>query len=247
MCPKLRHIYYTDVASGACECSTPSDATCWGSTPNPSEHDSHAAVRVCFVNIAQNSRVLCVRSMGLGCCPTSRSLDLAIQRHCLPRHVLCFHRRMHCLASEDYVIFESALPCTGWTVLLIQSTTPSGVGHGFLGAVDQGVVISIHPPRAGWDLHACGGARHDDHFNPPTPSGVGLHHAHAGRGAREQISIHPPRAGWDCITRDSSTALDHFNPPTPSGVGRDQRQGGQDQKHFNPLTPSGVGPTVAPH
>lgn len=56
MCPKLRHIYYAVVASGACERSTLSHTTCWGSTPDPLEHDSHAAVRVCFANIAQNSR-----------------------------------------------------------------------------------------------------------------------------------------------------------------------------------------------
>lgn len=201
MCAKLRHIYYTDVASGACECSTPSDATCWGSTPNPLEHDSHAAVRVCFVNIAQNSRALCLRSMGLGCCPTSRSLDLAIQRHCLPRHILCFHRRMHCLASEDYGIFKSALPCTGWTVLL-NSLSQMGIfqfshpGGGRRGLCWRTGASNFNPPsRMGWNAAAADLLSCAQLFQSTTPSGVGPNVL-----VLSFVSI-------------------NFNPPAPSGVG----------------------------
>ena len=120
MCPKLRHILCAVVASGACECSTPSDATCWGSTPDPLEHDSHAAVRVCFANIAQNSRTLCVRSMGLGCCPTSEYVDSAIHMHCLPRpqqsklsSVLC--QIIACHRTLEYATLRVAI-CISLTV-----------------------------------------------------------------------------------------------------------------------------------
>ena len=89
------------MASGACERSTPSHAACWGSTPDPLEHDSHAAMRVCFVNIAQNSRTRCVRSRGLGCCPTSKPLNLAIQRHCLLRLQL---RLVTCVDLIEFVV-----------------------------------------------------------------------------------------------------------------------------------------------
>jgi len=37
---------------------------------------------------------------------TNKRVYWAIQRHSLPQHVLRFHRRMYCLASKDYVIFN---------------------------------------------------------------------------------------------------------------------------------------------
>ena len=62
--------------------------------------------------------------------------------------------------------------------------------------------ISIHPPRAGWDNLIAADTRQPNHFNPPTPCGVGLampeHH-----GQRHHISIHPPRAGWDRMRRSA--------------------------------------------
>lgn len=68
--PGVRIHFYPVSASGVCECSSFTQAACWGSTPDPSEHDPHAAVRVCLTNTAQISRTVSVRSMGLGCCPT---------------------------------------------------------------------------------------------------------------------------------------------------------------------------------
>ena len=56
-------------------------------------------------------------------------------------------------------------------------------------------VISIHPPRAGWDYYA-------------------------GQHFRElRISIHPPRAGWDSFPFPGKIWDTHFNPPTQCGVG----------------------------
>ena len=34
--------------------------------------------------------------------------------------------------------------------------------------------ISIHPPRVGWDFGPTVESGLDEHFNPPTPCGVGL-------------------------------------------------------------------------
>ena len=56
-------------------------------------------------------------------------------------------------------------------------------------------VISIHPPRVGWDQNFL--------------SRFGL----------LQISIHPPRVGWDRRRSLHPLPQLHFNPPTPCGVG----------------------------
>ena len=84
-------------------------------------------------------------------------------------------------------------------------------------------VISIHPPRAGWDLF------HLLHFR------------------LSSISIHPPRAGWDSVYVSLMCLLTNFNPPTPCGVGRGRKDGQCRWWDFNPPTPCGVGPdTRAP-
>ena len=81
-----------------------------------------------------------------------------------------------------------------------------------------------------------------EHFNPPTPWGVGPIAEHGkvadklfqsthpvGGGTCGQadpsdplaISIHPPRGGWDVeVLRYESLAERDFNPPTPWGVGQ---------------------------
>ena len=55
-------------------------------------------------------------------------------------------------------------------------------------------------------------------FNPPTPCGVGpcisCHHLLCN-----PISIHPPHAGWDIPIPEKSIRRRNFNPPTPCGVG----------------------------
>ena len=57
-----------------------------GKHPSPLLHDSimqHMMYAVACNRIEQPQ--LCVRSMGLGCCPTSIFVELAIHRHCLLR------------------------------------------------------------------------------------------------------------------------------------------------------------------
>ena len=106
-----------------------------------------------------------------------------------------------------------------------------------------GCLISIHPPRVGWD------AGMPDHAR------------------RIVISIHPPRVGWDCTGQLPEPSVSYFNPPTPCGVGRlyggtnkQERRfqsthpvwGGTlisvsvipSSRHFNPPTPCGVGPIM---
>ena len=100
--------------------------------------------------------------------------------------------------------------------------------------------ISIHPPREGRDQYGIPQRHEQEHFNPPTPCGVGrpvrrswlwpgaFQSTHPVRGGtplplvsqpQAHISIHPPRAGWDLPTVFSPLIEENFNPPTPCGVG----------------------------
>ena len=97
-------------------------------------------------------------------------------------------------------------------------------------------MISIHPPRAGWDRgdDANRDSLHD--FNPPTPCGVGPLHTppclpspkfqstHPVRGGttaaascirHRLISIHPPRAGWDGEWSGRCWGFDKFQSTHP--------------------------------
>ena len=58
--------------------------------------------------------------------------------------------------------------------LQFQSTHPVRGGTIMLGNLDVSNIISIHPPRAGWDIHSGPLCVACDDFNPPTPCGVGL-------------------------------------------------------------------------
>ena len=75
--------------------------------------------------------------------------------------------------------------------------TPRGVGPGQSAQHGAGVLISIHPPREGWDQSPRGTSPSGRDFNPPTPRGVG----------RLCLSASILRSAY-------------FNPPTPRGVGR---------------------------
>ena len=102
------------------------------------------------------------------------------------------------------------------------------------------MIISIHPPRGGWDPIASSPRFFALYFNPPTPWGVGPGSAiladafqpisiHPPRGGwdpkcqdrryRHAISIHPPRGGWDRYGFPGNIQALDFNPPTPWGVG----------------------------
>ena len=79
---------------------------------------------------------------------------------------------------------------------IFQSTHPVRGGTRAAGGSLFAAVISIHPPRAGWDCDLCPLMETYSHFNPPTPCGVGL---------RPQCRSRCP---------------EYFNPPTPCGVGQ---------------------------
>ena len=97
--------------------------------------------------------------------------------------------------------FQSTHPVRGGTLMLticflqsvqFQSTHPVRGGtlfHIFFAEIE---LISIHPPREGWD-------------------DVRLQFA-----KMEKISIHPPREGWDTFfSVHTVVPSGHFNPPTP--------------------------------
>ena len=122
--------------------------------------------------------------------------------------------------------FQSTHPVGGGTqdgliakeAALFQSTHPVGGGTRMFRFLTADEIISIHPPRGGWDRHF--GRTHgpNGYFNPPTPWGVGLglfciglalgtfqstHPVGGGTPFQDRfiriryISIHPPRGGWD--------------------------------------------------
>ena len=78
-------------------------------------------------------------------------------------------------------------------------------------------LISIHPPRAGWDkTPVIATVNSQISIHPPR---AGWDRIGLGDYPIFNISIHPPRAGWDIITFLPSFASPNFNPPTPCGVG----------------------------
>ena len=141
--------------------------------------------------------------------------------------------------------------------------TPCGVGHELHSGRRKNIVISIHPPRVGWDPGRPDQTLKVTYFNPPTPCGVGrgglppvrcgarfqsTHPMWGGTtgapessGARS-ISIHPPHVGWDESSPALPTSYSDFNPPTPCGVGLNNVFGDISGTDFNPPTPCGVGP-----
>ena len=97
-------------------------------------------------------------------------------------------------------------------------------------------IISIHPPRAGWDCISPSCRLSNTYFNPPTPCGVGREEIRLNIEPRT-ISIHPPRAGWDRTKNRSHTRISYFNPPTPCGVGRCKRASGEVTPKFQSTHP----------
>ncbi len=74
-------------------------------------------------------------------------------------------------------------------------------------------VISIHPPRVGWDCSRYHSQCARWHFNPPTPCGV---------GPFQKFSARLPF---------------HFNPPTPCGVGQEAETDGCSRTRFQSTHP----------
>ena len=96
--------------------------------------------------------------------------------------------------------------------------TPWGVGLFNHEPISRQCVISIHPPRGGWDEMIC-----------------------SARSGGNEISIHPPRGGWDDYVLIVRYTSGNFNPPTPWGVGPDAKEKFSAATYFNPPTPWGVG------
>ena len=99
-----------------------------------------------------------------------------------------------------------------------QSTRPVRGGTIVPTAKSYSALISIHPPRAGRDGQASGGAAKNEYFNPPAPCGAGPE-ADAGARREHRISIHPPRAGRDGAQAAKEVFTENFNPPAPCGAG----------------------------
>ena len=76
--------------------------------------------------------------------------------------------------------------------------------------------ISIHPPREGWD-DAGGGAIYNFWVISIHPPREGWDHTltAADWSRYVVISIHPPREGWDPFLIVLILLLSNFNPPTP--------------------------------
>ena len=105
---------------------------------------------------------------------------------------------------------------------------------------DTSMVISIHPPRTGWDHRFLCNVNRRNHFNPPTPHGVGrreaaerlgmklfqsTHPARGGtivfgcQGRKTNISIHPPRTGWDDSAKFAEAKAEVFQSTHPARGG----------------------------
>ena len=84
-------------------------------------------------------------------------------------------------ADACTLIFQSTHPVWGGTSCaseirssaIFQSTHPVWGGTEIEADGSDYGNISIHPPRVGWDLKVRTRRALEDHFNPPTPCGVG--------------------------------------------------------------------------
>ena len=76
-------------------------------------------------------------------------------------------------------------------------------------------LISIHPPREGWDQPRQRYRRRVRHISihPPREGWDGQKLIE--QKGQNHISIHPPREGWDRIAKATQPKFANFNPPTP--------------------------------
>ena len=144
--------------------------------------------------------------------------------------------------------FQSTHPVWGGTMqsdgtgrlVLFQSTHPVWGGTITLDCTIRTVVISIHPPRVGWDCLTLMIHLLWSNFNPPTPCGVGRSHTIKSAINFLFQSTHPVWGGTSSILGSEAASAD-FNPPTPCGVGHSQKGNKSHYHNFNPPTPCGVG------
>ena len=152
------------------------------------------------------------------------------------------------------------------TLLLwaFQSTRPVRGGTPPHAACLRYKKISIHPPRAGRDMHRDTRSTGQKNFNPPAPCGAGqaeqpqtillsnisIHPPRAGRDDRkfelvlypDSISIHPPRAGRDGA-RGCAQYRRRIISIHPPRAGRDCQIyiAACSTSDFNPPAPCGAG------
>ena len=126
--------------------------------------------------------------------------------------------------------FQSTHPVRGGTKLSktrmatrqFQSTHPVRGGTlKYFRICNHAAIISIHPPRAGWDVFLA--------QEPPALCAISIHPPRAGWDSprliklnKTRISIHPPRAGWDAINEQSSC---------PGRISIHPPRAGWDSKH----------------
>ena len=79
--------------------------------------------------------------------------------------------------------------------------------------IEKAETISIHPPREGWDICNCIFRQHGNSFQSTHPVRGGTEIA-LMLAAAMVISIHPPREGWDRGTAGlDSAVLISIHPP----------------------------------
>ena len=133
------------------------------------------------------------------------------------RRLLCC--RLYCRFQSTHPVWGGTIPGEGQRFGgEFQSTHPVRGGTDVLHQADNCGLISIHPPRAGWDVPAplhqavapifqsTHPVRGGTDFLPASSELVQFQSTHPVRGGTAanrspgsagKISIHPPRAGWD--------------------------------------------------
>ena len=145
--------------------------------------------------------------------------------------------------------FQSTHPLRGGTInnvilsnVLLISIHPPLAGWDRENYQCQGLYgsISIHPPLAGWDRERWSVYVLNRHFNPPTPCGVGLICCSPIFLTARFQSTHPLRGGTIKDDADVFTTAISIHPPL---AGWDGLAAGFDYSFadFNPPTPCGVG------
>ena len=128
--------------------------------------------------------------------------------------------------TSKHLHFNPPTPCgVGLPVMILRllhssnfnPPTPCGVGQSYDTFAMVKSLISIHPPRVGWD--ACGLKAYEISMISIHPPRVGWDSYDTFAMVKSLISIHPPRVGWDFWHRQNAFCCSYFNPPTPCGVG----------------------------
>ena len=133
----------------------------------------------------------------LSCCGNSRCSNISIHP---PRvgwdTLMIFAARRECPFQSTHPVWGGTPPAVRRSALPeFQSTHPVWGGTVSRIAGAPGRAISIHPPRAGWDIACKEVPRPCKYFNPPTPCGVGLVRTTQAIGAKIFQSTHPGGGG----------------------------------------------------